>query len=168
MSARIISLAVAFISATALAAAAAAAPPRALAITFAVQNVGDGSSACPPGVFGLSFEMVSPQGAPLGTGVSCIFSADGCDPFVQFVPGCHRSVDVRFELHFADGAVIAPMRLFELYRTPLTFLQVGVGHIAGGTGSFAAARGVVEGGGTATFTETGIDPHLVYTVHAVV
>jgi hypothetical protein len=165
---KILALVVILAGAATLAVAASGAPPRAFTITFTVQNVGDGSAACPPGVFGLSFDMAAPSGALLGTGVSCILSTEGCDPFVQFVPGCHRFADARFDLHFAGGTLVAPLRLFELFPTPLSFVQVGVGRIVGGTGAFAGARGIVEGGGTGAFTETGIDAHLTYTVHALV
>jgi hypothetical protein len=168
MSTKIPVVLIGIVAALALAAGSAGAPLKATTITFSAQNFGDGSAACAPGGFGLSFDMISPAGALLGTGVSCILSSAGCDPFVAFVPGCHSTTEARFELHFANGSVTAPMKLFELYRTPTAFLQVGVGKISAGTGAFAGARGIVDGGGTGAFTDTGLDSQIVYTVHALV
>jgi hypothetical protein len=131
-------------------------------IVFTIQNFGDGSAACGDALFGLSFDMVSPRGALLGTGRACVHAIDGCDPFGAWVPGCHRTLQDTFVLDFAQGSVIAQVRLREVFPTPTTFIQLGVGPIAAGTGSFAGARGYVVGGGSGSFTEGVIN--LVYAV----
>lgn len=151
--------ALAAIAAAALPAAAGATP--ASKIVFRVQNVGDASAAC--GGFGLSFDMVSPGGSVLGSGRSCIGSFEGCDPSVEFHPGCHATIGVTFVLDFADGSVVAPMTLREQYPDPNTVRQHGEGHVSGGAGVYAGARGVVQGGGTLVFDPFAVD--LVYVVH---
>src|SRR5262245_45539828 len=130
-------------------------------IVFSVQNVGDAGAAC--GGFGLSFDMVSPAGSLLGRGRSCIGSFEGCDPSVAFRPGCHATIGVTFVLDFADGSLTAPMTLREVYPDPVTVRQHGEGHVSDGSGGFAGARGVVEGGGTLVFAPFAVD--LVYVVH---
>lgn len=130
-------------------------------IVFGVQNVGDASAACPGAWFGLSFDMVSPDGGLLGTGRTCVESIVGCFPFVV---GCEQTVRATFILDFAGGSLTVPMRLHELFVTDSSLTQRGMGRIAAGTGDFADARGRLKGGGTATFTEQGVVADLVYVV----
>jgi hypothetical protein len=132
-------------------------------IVFSVQNVNDASAACRDAWFGLSFDMVSPDGAPLGTGLSCVHSIDeGCVPFVA---ECRQIVRATFTLDFGRGSITAPMKLREILHTEASFTQRGTGRIAGGTGDFAHARGRVKGGGTAAFTDQGLVGEIVYAVH---
>jgi len=130
-------------------------------IVFSVENLGDAGAACDG--FGLSFDMVSPAGSLLGRGRSCMGSFDGCDPSVSFRPGCHATISVTFVLDFADGSLTAPMTLREVYPDPLTIRQHGEGRVSGGSGAYAGASGVVEGGGTILFAPFAVD--LVYVVH---
>jgi hypothetical protein len=85
----------------------------------------------------------------------------GCDPLVPF---CHQTVDATFTLAFARGSVTAPMTLHELLPTESLTIQRGKGSISSGTGTFAGARGSVEGGGFLRFTATGVDSALFYVV----
>ena len=132
-------------------------------IVFSVQNLGDASGACDGALFGLSFDMVSPDGSVLGTGRSCVGSSVGCDPSVDFHPGCHDTIGTTFVLDFADGSLVAPMTLREQYPDPVTVRQHGEGRVSGGTGAYAGASGVVEGGGTVVFDPFAVD--IVYVVH---
>lgn len=132
-------------------------------IVFSVQNLGDASEACPGDWFGLSFDMVSPEGAPLGTGVSCVHSIDeGCVPFV---PECRQIVRATFTLDFGRGTITAPMTLRETLHSEASFTQRGTGRIEEGTGDFADARGRVKGGGSVTFTDQALVGEIVYAVH---
>jgi hypothetical protein len=131
-------------------------------IAFQVQNPGDATASCSPDdLFGISVDMVSPTGAPLGAGRSCVHSIDGCFPFEPF---CRQTVRATFTLDFADGSLTAPMRLREILPTEASFIQSGKGKIAAGTGDFAGARGRVTGGGAGAFTDQGFVGDLVYTV----
>jgi len=167
MSTKVMSVLAGIVAALALAAGSTAAPPKAVTVAFGIQNVGF-EATCPPDVFGFSFDMVAPGGAVVGTGQTCLLSSAGCDPFVAWVRGCHRTLETAWRLSLPGGTVSLSVPLFELYPTPATFVQIGVGTVTGGTGAFAGARGLVAGGGTGAFTETGIESRLFYTVHALV
>jgi hypothetical protein len=131
-------------------------------ITFRVENPGDATASCSPhDLFGLSFDMVSRAGAPLGTGRSCVHSIEGCFPFRPF---CRQRVDATFTLDFARGSLTAPMTLREVLPTETSFIQLGKGRIAAGTGEFAGARGHVLGGGAGAFTDQGFVGKIAYTV----
>jgi hypothetical protein len=131
-------------------------------IAFRVQNPGDATASCSPqDLFGISFDMVSLAGAPLGSGRSCVHSIDGCFPFVPF---CRQTVRATFTLDFAHGSLTAPMILREILPTEASFIQRGKGKIAAGTGEFAGARGRVKGGGAGAFTDQGFVGEIVYTV----
>jgi hypothetical protein len=131
-------------------------------IAFRVQNPGDATASCSPeDLFGISFDMVSPTGAPLGSGRSCVHSIDGCFPFAPF---CRQTVRATFTLDFPRGSLTAPMRLREILPTETSFVQRGKGTIAAGTGDFAGARGRVKGGGAGAFTDQGFVGELVYAV----
>jgi hypothetical protein len=131
-------------------------------IAFRVQNLGDATASCSPeDLFGISFDMVSPAGAPLGAGRSCVHSIDGCFPFAPF---CRQTIRATFTLGFAHGSLTAPMRLREALPTETSFIQRGKGKIAAGTGDFAGARGRVTGGGAGAFTDQGFVGAVVYAV----
>jgi hypothetical protein len=131
-------------------------------IAFRAQNPGDATASCSPqDLFGISFDMVSLGGAPLGSGRSCVHSIDGCFPFAPF---CRQAVRATFTLDFARGSLTAPMRLREILPTETSFIQRGKGKIAAGTGDFAGARGGVSGGGVGDFTDQGFVGALVYAV----
>ncbi len=149
--------------ASALAPAAAQAHDRNRStIAFRVENPGDATPSCSQeDLFGISFDMVSLSGAPLGSGRSCVHSIDGCFPFTPF---CRQTVRATFTLDFARGSLTAPMRLREVLPTETSFIQRGKGKIAAGTGDFAGARGRVKGGGVGAFTDQGFVGEIVYTV----
>ena len=131
-------------------------------IVFGVENPGDATAACSPDdLFGISFDMVSLGGAPLGSGRSCVHSIDGCFPFEPF---CRQTIRATFTLDFGRGSLTAPMRLREVLPTEASFIQHGKGKIASGTGDFAGARGRVKGGGAAAFTEHGFAGTVIYAV----
>jgi hypothetical protein len=133
-------------------------------IIFSIEHLGEVPANC--GLdFGLGFDMLSPGGELLGTGQTCLKSIDGCDPFELWVPGCHRTVAAVLYFDFANGSLVTPMRVLEVFTTPTSVVQRATGMIASGTGAFAGATGMVEGGGSAAFTDTGLTTHLVYTVH---
>lgn len=136
--------------------------PAAARSTTVVMNLvpsGDASASCPGSLFGLGFDVVSPAGKALGTGRSCVAAIDGCDPFR---PRCHQAVSATFTLDLAPGSVTAPMTLHEIWPTESSFLQLGHGRVASGTGAYAAARGSIAGGGGGEFTDQGFDGRLVY------
>jgi hypothetical protein len=152
---------IAIMSALAPAAAQAQTDDRST-IVFRVENPGDATASCSPAdLFGISFDLVSLSGAPLGTGRSCVHSIDGCFPFE---PSCRQNVRATFTLNFAGGSLTAPMRLREILPTEFSFIQRGKGKIAAGTGDFAGTRGRVKGGGAAAFTDQGFVGTLVYAV----
>lgn len=130
-------------------------------IVFGVENVGDASAACGDALFGLSFDMVSRRGVPLGSGRTCVHSFDGC----SFAAGCRATMRATFTLDFARGSVTASMLLREVWPSDFSFIQRGKGRIVAGTGEFEDARGRVKGGGAGVFTDQGVDPDLVYVVH---
>jgi hypothetical protein len=161
MSTRILCALVAVVSA--LAPAAARADDRDHStISFRVENPGDATASCSPeDLFGISFDMVSPAGAPLGSGRSCVHSIEGCFPFTPF---CRQAVRSTFTLNFARGSLTAPMTLREILPTETSFIQFGKGKIAAGTGDFAGARGRLKGGGAGAFTDQGFVGRIVYAV----
>jgi hypothetical protein len=126
-------------------------------IVFAAANIG--GAECEDALFGLSFDMVSPDGLFLGTGTACIHSIEGCEPFVA---GCHQVVRATWTLNFDRGSLTVPMKLREIWQMESRFKQRGGGSISGATGDFAGADGNVKGGGTADFATGAID--LVYVV----
>ena len=126
-------------------------------IVFTVQNLGDGSAACQGSLFGLTFDMASPGGGPLGSGLSCVQSLEGC----QFAAGCHDTVDATFTLGLRRGTVTAPVVLNETWLTDTTVLQLDHGTITSGTGDFAGAAGSIHCAGTLRFTDMDVIPSLV-------
>jgi hypothetical protein len=161
MSRKIICVVVVLVSVFALTAGAARADgDERSRIVFRVENVGDASAACGDALFGLSFDMVSRRGVPLGSGMTCVHSFDGC----SFAAGCRATLGATFTLDFAHGSLTAAMALREIWPTNFSFIQRGKGPITGGTGEFEDARGRVKGGGTGVFTDRGVDPDLVYVV----
>jgi hypothetical protein len=146
--------------ASALAPTAAQAHDRDRSIAFGVQSPGDATASCSADdLFGISFDMVSLAGAPLGAGRSCVHSIAGCFPFKPF---CRQKLRATFTLNFADGSLTARMRLREILPTENSFIQQGEGKIAAGTGAFAGAQGRVKGGGDGAFTDQGFVGEIVY------
>ena len=145
----------------ALAAAPAQASHR--TIPFDVQlDFGRAPACAVDDQFGLAFDMVSPGGALLGTGQSCVHSVDDrCEPFTPF---CRVTSDATFTLDFGGGSVTARMKLREVKPTESSLVQRGKGKITSGTGEFAGAHGDVDGGGTIEFTELGPVTDVVYAV----
>jgi hypothetical protein len=132
-------------------------------LVFTVQNLGTASCPAPPFLFGLSFDMASPAGGQLGSGVSCVQSVDppeGCAS-----AGCRDTVHAIFTLSFRGGTLTAAMVLHEKHLTDATVLQVDHGTITSGTGDFAGARGSIGCAGTVTFTPTSVIPKLACVVH---
>jgi hypothetical protein len=161
VSRKIIGVLVVLASAFALTAGAARADEdERSSIVFRAENVQD-ATTCGNALFGLSFDMVSLRGVPLGTGVTCVHSFDGC----SFAAGCRARMRATFTLDFQRGSITAAMVLREVWPTDFSFVQRGKGRIIGGTGEFEDARGRVKGGGTGVFTDQGVDPDLVYVVH---
>jgi hypothetical protein len=70
---------------------AQAAAKETVVMTFENIAFGEASDACPGGV--ATFDIVSPGGASLGTGSSCLLSFTGCEPFRV---GCHQKVKTIF------------------------------------------------------------------------
>jgi hypothetical protein len=160
MKRKIICVLVGLACASALSAAAArAGDDERSTIAFRVQNVVD-ATTCSNALFGLSFDIVSRRGVPLGTGTSCVHSFDGC----SFAAGCRATMRATFTLDFRRGSITASVVLREVWPTDLSLIQRGKGRVTAGTGEFEGARGRVKGGGTAVFTDQGIDPDLVYVV----
>lgn len=151
------------IAALAFGLALAAAPAQASDRTTLFEvRLADRPAACAgDDEFGLAFDMVSPGGALLGSGQSCVHSTGGCVPFAPF---CRLTRDATFTLEFRRGSVTAPMTLREVMPTEISFIQRGKGTIASGTGEFAGARGHVKGGGAIAFTETGVETAVFYAV----
>lgn len=129
-------------------------------VVFRAENLGDATAVCGDVLFGVSFDMVSPDGEPLGTGMSCVHSFEGC----SFAAGCRATARATFVLDFEEGSLSAAVVLREVWPTDFSFVQRAKGRIIGGTGVFDDARGRVKGGGTAVLTEQGIDPDLVFVV----
>jgi hypothetical protein len=157
---------VAVVLALALSAGAATANgARSHGVVFSVQNLGDASAECPDALFGLSFDMVSPGGALLGRGVSCVDffePPDGC-PFGAV--GCRDAVHATFTLELADGSLTAPIVLHERWLTESRVRQIDRGTIVSGTGRFTGARGSIFCAGTIHFTATATIPRLICVVH---
>jgi hypothetical protein len=131
-------------------------------IVFSVQNLGDGTAACPGAFFGLSFDLRAPAGSLLGTGVSCVRSMPSCQS-----AGCRETVDATFTLRLGSGSIVAPVALDETWLTDALVVQRTAGRIASGTGTLAGARGTVNCIGTIQFTATGVIPKLVCIVRLV-
>jgi hypothetical protein len=158
---------VCFLAALACAVAATAAPVQARAaappvIVFSIQNLGDGTAACPGAVFGLSFDLRSPAGSLLGSGVSCVHSIPTCQS-----AGCHEAIDATFTLRFGNGSLVAPVVLDERWLTDSLVVQLTTGRIASGAGAFADAKGSINCVGTVQFTAAGAIPKLVCIVRLV-
>lgn len=130
-------------------------------IVAAVQDIGfePPTAACELGT--ITFSLVGLDGRPKGTGVSCIHSIVGCDPF--FV-GCQATALVDFTLTFAQGSITAPVVIKEVWRTETTVAQRVKGRISSGTGAFTDARGSIKCRGGLQFTETGVIPNLICVV----
>lgn len=159
---KIISVVVGIACALALTAGTASASDRKPSvIVFTVQNLGDASATCPGSLFGLSFDMVSPAGPLLGTGVSCVRSLEGC----QFAAGCQDTVHATFTLAFERGSLTAPVVLSERWLTDTTVLQIDRGTVTSGTGDFAGVEGRLFCAGTVRFTPTAVIPSLLCVVH---
>ena len=126
-------------------------------IVFSVENLGDGSPACPSGsLFGLSFDLAGHQSL-LGKGLSCVSSVEGCG-----TAGCHQTIKTTFTLDFfGRGKLTAPMVLSEFYLTDTLVLTRDHGTISAGTGQFAGARGTIDCVGTIRFTPMGPIPKIV-------
>jgi hypothetical protein len=160
MSSKIICVLVVLASTCALTAGAARADDdERSSIAFRAENVRD-ATACGNALFGLSFDMVSLRGVPLGTGTTCVHTFDGC----SFAAGCRARIQATFTLEFGRGSLTAAMALREVWPTDVSFIQRVKGRITAGTGEFDDLRGRVKGGGTGVFTDQGIDPDLVYVV----
>jgi hypothetical protein len=124
-------------------------------IVMRFENIGftEPSEACPGGL--ITFDIISPAGAPLGTGSSCIQSIAGCDPF--FV-GCRQTAKAifTFALTGRDPIVVAAtVNEVVLDDDPFTLRQFTRGTVVNGSGHLIGA-------GTATFTAEGIQSTLVY------
>lgn len=131
---------------------AQAAAKETVVMTF--ENIAFGEAdACPGGV--VTFDIVAPGGAPLGTGSSCILSFTGCEPFRV---GCHQKVEtiLTFALSGREPIIVAA-QLYEvvLDDEPFTLAQRAHGSVVNG-------KGHLRGGGTVAFTAEGIASTLVY------
>jgi hypothetical protein len=156
---------VGIVLALALSAGAAAANGARSPVVFGVQNLGDASAECPGALFGLSFDMVSPGGALLGQGVSCVHffePTDGC-PFGAV--GCQDAVHATFRLTFAQGSLTAPIVLHESWLTESRVLQIDRGTVSSGTGQFSGASGSIFCAGPIHFTATDAISRIVCVVH---
>jgi hypothetical protein len=130
--------------------------------TLAVSLVPDFSLpvSCPEMQFGFGLRVDSLAGRPLGTGQTCIRSSQGCDPFVAF---CRQTVHSTLTLDLARGSLTVPLTLREVVPSLSSFIQVGRGEVSAGTGVYAAARGLVAGGGAGSIDEQGaFSGRLVY------
>ena len=124
-------------------------------INFTVQNVAFGDC--------ISFDMVSPGGPLLGTGVSCVQSVqppEGCSS-----AGCTDTVHAIFTLDLGRGTLTLPVTLNERWLTDTTVRQIDSGRVVSGTGDFAGVDGSLFCAGTLTFTATGLAPRLICTLH---
>jgi hypothetical protein len=144
--------------ASVLASSAPAGAAHRQAIAFSIQNVGDAFAACPGALFGFSFDMIAPDGAPLGSGRSCVTSQTGC----SFTGRCRDTARATFVLDLPSGSVTARMVLRETWPTDSLVLQRGNGRVTSGTGGYVGATGRIVGGGAIQFTESGESPLLVY------
>jgi hypothetical protein len=124
-------------------------------VVMKFENIGfaEPTQACP--VFIITFDIVSPDGSPLGTGSSCIQSFVGCDPF--FV-GCRQRAETifTFALSGRDPIVVAAtVNEIVLDDDPFTLAHFTRGTVVNGTGQLIGA-------GTIVFTAEGIQSNLVY------
>jgi len=142
-------------------AGAQTAPQTKLDIALRLQNVEfqNPTDDCPYGV--ATFDLADESNHSVGAGTACFKSLEGCDPFV---PGCRDTASAVFTLSLEGGSITAPVTLRELALSYQTLLQVGSGKISGGTGNFAGATGLIQGGGTVFFDDSGLHPTLVYRV----
>jgi hypothetical protein len=150
---KLIGLVVAIACALVLTAGTAGAQGKPQVIVFTVENfafVGE----CPT----FSFDLVSPSGGPVGSGVSCVLSFGEC-PFGAV--GCRDVVDTLFTLDLGRGTLTLPVELEESWLTTTTVLQIDRGTITTGTGDFAGAGGSLFCAGTVSFSDTAIIPNLV-------
>jgi hypothetical protein len=160
MSTKIIRTVIAAVCAVALMAAPAyASGGQRSTVVMNLVPSGDASAACPGSVFGLAFDLTSPSGKRLGTGRSCIASIDGCDPFQ---PRCHQTVRATLTFDLAHGSVTVRATLLEVLPDESSFVQLGHGTVAGGTGAYGRATGRLDGGGAGRFTEQGFEGRIVY------
>lgn len=146
---------------TAVTTASGARTPQPQLISFSIQNVGDGSESCPGALFGISFDMVSPTDARLGSGVSCIRTFDGCN----FLAGCRDTIGSEWLISFEQGDIRAPVVIGELWPTDNTVIQFDHGTVGGGSGSFEGVAGSITCAGAITFTDTATVPRLACLVH---
>jgi hypothetical protein len=159
MGRRVLCVLAGFVCAFALTAGTAgAAGGKPSVIVFTVQNLGDGSPACPGSLFGLSFDMVLGR-TTLGTGVSCVSTVEGCQS-----AGCRSTITTTFKLDFTRGTLTVPAVLNELWLTDTTVFTRDHGSISSGTGDFAGASGSLNCVGTIRFTATATIPRLVCVV----
>jgi hypothetical protein len=122
-------------------------------MTFENIVFGLASDTCPGGV--AAFDTVSPSGAPLGTGSTCLLSFTGCEPFRV---GCHQKIETVFTFALSGrGPIIVAAKLHEvlLDDDPFTLAQRARGTVVN-------RKGHLHGGGTVTFTPEGIESTLVY------
>jgi hypothetical protein len=156
--------------------AAAIAAVCAVALTAGAANAGSGGRttiamslvpdfavpvSCPEPQFGFALRIASLKGSPLGTGQTCIDTIDGCEPFAPF---CRRTVRATLTLDLARGSLTVPVKLLEVLPTESSFIQLGSGKVAAGSGAYAVAKGRVAGGGAGAFDEQLIfRGRLVYT-----
>jgi hypothetical protein len=127
--------------------------------TLAVSLVPDFSLpvSCSNG-FGLRVDSLANR--PLGNAQTCIGSSRGCEVFVPF---CRQTVHSTLTLDLARGSLTVPLTLQEVLPSESSFIQVGRGEVAAGTGAYARATGPVAGGGVGSFDEQGaFSGRLVY------
>jgi hypothetical protein len=161
MTKNILAVAIATLCAVALTAGPARAGST-LAVSL-VPNFALPVSCSDDALFGFGLDVNSLSGRPVGTGQTCITTSDGCDPFTAF---CRRTVRSTLTLNLARGSLTVPLKLLEVLPTESSFLQLGSGDVAAGTGIYAAARGRVTGGGGGSFDDQGtFTGRLVYTAH---
>jgi hypothetical protein len=130
-------------------------------LVFTVQNVVPFAESCAP-EFGFAFDMASPGGGQLGSGVSCVHSIEPPDCASA---GCRDVVHATFTLTLRGGTLTAPMVLHEKWLTDTTVLQIDHGTITSGTADFAGAGGSIGCAGTLTFTPTSLIPKIACVVH---
>jgi hypothetical protein len=132
---------------------ARAAAKETLVLTFENIAFQEASDACPGGI--ATFDIVSPGGAQLGTGSSCILSFMGCEPFRV---GCHQTVETIFTFRLSGRSpIIVAAKLHEVVLDDDPFTLAQRAH-----GSVVNRKGHLRGGGTLTFTAEGIESTLVY------
>src|SRR5262249_1125303 len=125
-------------------------------IVFKIENIGDGSSSCAGALFGISFDMVTPAGTSIGTGVSCAQTFAGCN----FAAGCRDSLGTTWTLNTANGSLTGPVTIDEAWPTDSFVVQLDNGALTTGTGAFAGSTGTLHCAGTVRFTATDAIPQL--------